>query len=320
MAGNRQFRIVVAESFNPDTIARLRECADVTLLDTAAPDTIIAALPDADALLVRPRAHVTARVINAAPKLKVIGRAGPSVDHIDLRAARRRDISVVYTPEVAVSSTAEFALALILALHRRLLYFNRFIRQGQFENLRAPAGHELAHQTVGLLGLGPVAERLGAICKQAFGCRVIYHDPAGGAPVDFRAESMELEDFLRSVDILSIHLRLTPQTRGLVSAARLALLKPTAMLVNTSRGAVIDTTALAKALRANQVAAAALDVFEVEPLPSDHPLRKAPNCILTPHVAGATLDAATARDAVAEDIIRVLQGHPPHFPAQMPSV
>lgn len=318
MAASRKPRIVVAETFSPGAVERLQEHGTVTVLADAAPDTMIAALPDAEALLVRSKAHVTARIINAAPKLKVIGRAGPSVDHIDLRAASRRNISVVYTPHVAVTSVAEFALAMILALHRRLFHFNRFIRQGQFEALRVPAGHELSHCTLGLLGVDPVAERLGRICRAAFGCKVIYHDLTGRAPVDFDGDAVDLDTLLADADILSIHLRLSPETRGFLSAERLALLKSTALLVNTSRGPVIDTVALANALRAKQLAGAGIDVFEVEPLPADHPLRRAPNCILTPHVSGTTLDASAGRDNVAEDVIRVLQGQAPRYPAALP--
>ncbi len=318
MAGKPKPRIVVAEEFSPEAVERLQEIGDVAILEDSAPDTIIASLPDAEALLVRSRAHVTARVIDAAPRLRVIGRAGPSLDHIDLRAAGRRNIHVVYTPHVAVVSTAEFALALILALNRRLFHFNRFIRQGQFENLRTPAGHEIGHQTLGLLGVDPVAEQLGRMCQVAFGCRIIYHDFADRTPVDFTGEAVELDELLAGSDILSVHLRLSPETRGLLNAERLAKLKPTAILVNTSRGPLVDNTALAQALRAKQLAGAALDVFEIEPLPADHPIRRAPNCILSPHVAGATLDARAARDDVADDVIRVLEGRPPKHPAEMP--
>ena len=123
-------------------------------------------------LLVRSKAHVTARIIDAAPNLKVIGRASATADHIDLRAARRRNIHVVYAPQVAVSSTAEFTLAMIMALHRRLLFFDRQIREGQFDALRTPAGREMSRETLALWGLDPIAERLGVLCTAAFG-RVI---------------------------------------------------------------------------------------------------------------------------------------------------
>lgn len=318
---NRQHQIVIAEDFRQAVIDRLKLCGNVTVLDNPAPDTLIAALPDADALLVKSKAHVTARVINAAPNLKVIGRACPNVDHIDLRAAGRRNIRVVYTPHVAVASMAEFAVALILAVHRRLLPFNRALRQGEFEELRKPSGHELSNQTLGLLGLDPVAEHLGKMFQAAFGSRIVYHDPAAKEAVDFRGESVDLETLLGQADILSVHLRVSKETRRLLNAERIAMLKPTAIVVNTSRGAVIDNVALAEALRSGALAGAGLDVFEVEPLPSNHPLRqlRGANCILTPHVSAATDDAWMGRDNVADDVIRVLEGREPRFPAKVPT-
>ncbi len=315
MKGGKTFRIVVAEPFDADAVASLEKIGKVSILENSAPQTLIDALSDADALLVRSRAHVTARIIEAAPNLKVIGRASPNTDHIDLRAAKRRNISVVYTPNVALTSTAEFTLGLILSLSRRIHYFDAQLRDGKFDTLRTPSGHEMAHLSIALLGINPVAETLGRMCHAAFASPIIYHDPTGRAPTEFPAEPRDLETLLREADILSIHLPLSPATRGLLNAERLALLKTTAVLVNTSRGPVIDTVALAEALKKRHIAGAALDVFETEPLPTNHPLRRAPNCILTPHVAGTTLDASAGRYDVAGDVVRVLQGEEPQHPA-----
>ncbi len=319
MDSRKPFKIVVAEPFASEAISRLEEIGNVTILGNSAPDTLIAALPDADALLVRGKAHVTARIIAAAPRLKVIGRASPNIDHIDLRAAGRRDIHVVYSPLVAVNSCAEFTLGLILAVHRRILCYDRDLRTGKFETLRRPAGREIGQETIGLLGIDPVAEKLGTMLSAAFGCKILYHDPSGNQPASFQAESVGFDALLGNSDILSIHLRLTKETRGLLNAQRIGKMKSTAMLVNTSRGAVVDTIALAEALDKHEIAGAALDVFEAEPLPSHHPLRKPSlNCILTPHVAGATLDAAEGRFNVADDVVRVLQGEHPEHAAKLP--
>jgi D-3-phosphoglycerate dehydrogenase len=319
MPGSKPFHIVVAEPFDPRAVARLEEVGRVTVLADSSPATLVAALPDADALLVRGKAHVTARIIDAAPRLKVIGRASPTIDHIDLRAARRRSIHVVYAPHVAVSSMAEFTLGLILSLHRRILFLDRSVRDGEFESLRAPAGRELCNTTLGLLGLDPVAERLGRMVTSAFDMPVICHDPAGRAPADFTARAVGFDELLAESDIISLHLGLGPATRGAINAQSLAKMKPTALLVNAARGPLVDCTALAQALRKKAIAGAALDVFDSEPLPQDHPLRKAPNCILTPHVAGATLDASSERFTVAEDVVRVLTGQPPTYPATLPT-
>ncbi|MEE8384282.1 MAG: NAD(P)-dependent oxidoreductase, partial [Dehalococcoidia bacterium] len=192
MKGSKPYRIVVAEPFDAAAISRLEEVGSVSILGNSSPDTLIDALPEADALLVRSKAHVTARIIEAGPQLKVIGRASPTIDHIDLRAARERSISVVYAPHVAVRSTAEFTLALILAIRRRIPHYDRELRDGKFDSARTPSGHEMRHQALGLLGIDPVADRLGAMYQAAFEARILYHDPAGRSPSEFQGQAVEL--------------------------------------------------------------------------------------------------------------------------------
>ncbi len=145
MKGDGSFHIVMAEPFDAHAVTRLQEVGEVDVLPSSAPDLLIEALSGADALLVKTKTHVTARIIDAAPKLKVIGRANSNADHIDLRATARRDIQVVYAPFAAVSSSAEFALSLILSLHRRFLFLDRQMRDGMFVALRMPSGHEIVH-------------------------------------------------------------------------------------------------------------------------------------------------------------------------------
>ncbi|MCG8407367.1 MAG: hypothetical protein MI923_19385 [Phycisphaerales bacterium] len=314
MEGRKPFQIVVAEPYATEAMACLEKVGHVTILENSAPDTLIPALRDADALLVRARTHVTARIIDAAPHLKVIGRASPTVDHIDLRATKKRAIRVVYAPHAAVLSSAEFTLGLILAAHRRIPFLDRQLREGNFEAIRHPAGHEISRQTIGLLGFDAVAEKLGCIISNAFGSRIIHHDPFGGKPTSFEADAVSLDDLLSNTDILSIHLRMSEETRGFMNADRIRRMKTSAVLINTSRGAIVDTKALAEALKKRFIAGAALDVFENEPLSVNHPLCQEPNCILTPHVAGATLDASARRFNVAEDVVRVLKGESPKYP------
>ncbi len=318
MPSGSPFQIVVAEPFDAEAIDRLSKVGKVEVLDDSAPDTIMAAVPDADALLVRSKAHITARIIAAAPRLKVIGRASPTVDHIDLHAASKNNISVVYAPHAAVNSSAEFTLGLMMALHCRIPWLNKQLRSGQFESLRKPSRQDLSTLTIGFLGFDAVADRLGVMLGVAFGSRLIYHEPSGAGPTAFEAESVELDRLLAEADVLTIHLSLTRETRGILGKDALARMKPSAIVVNTGRGGVIDTVALATALRDRVIAGAALDVFETEPLPANHVLRRAPNCILTPHVSGMTLDASAGRFRVADDVIRVLSGEEPLYPVQMP--
>ncbi len=308
-------RIVVAEPLGPEVIDRLKRFGTVVELEDSSPNSLINALSDADALLVRTRSHVTARIIDAAPRLRVIGRAGASLDHIDMKAAERRNITVVYTPTVQVVSIAEFTVAIILATSRRILWYDRQVRDGQFDTLRTPYGREMRNQTIGLLGGGPVADEVCRIMREGFHARVIAHTPeTSGPPVD-AAEAVDLRTLLRESDVLSIHMPPLEKFNRMIGAEELAQMKHTACVINTSRGRVIVNEALAEALKTRQLAGAALDVFDAEPLPVAHPLRNAPKCILTPHIAGLTLDVAYGYAGVADDVIRVLQGESPQFPA-----
>lgn len=318
MEGASRPCFVVAEPFEPAALARLECVGRVCILPDTSPRSLIAAMPEADALLIRAKAHVTARIIDAAPRLKVIGRAGPSLDHIDLRAARCRNIPVVFTPEICIQSTAEFALAVILALVRRLVQTDRRMREGEFESLRVPTGREMRGCTLALLGADAVADRLARICHAAFGCPVIYHDPDGGRLDAAPAEHVELNELLARADVLSLHLAAAAHGCCILNRERLALMRPTAIVVNTSRGSLVDTVALADALKTRRLAAAALDVYETEPLPMTHALRTAPNCILTPHVAAISEDAFRARFDVVDDVLRVLRGETPRFAVPQP--
>ncbi len=309
--GQEPLKIVVAEPYSKEAIARLEEVGQVHVLSDSSPDALIAALDGAHALLVRAKAHVTARVIDAAPHLKVIGRASPTVDHIDLRAAGRREIRVVYSPAAAVNASAEFALAMLLTLRRRLVYYDQQVRLGKFDALRTPSEYSIHASRIGFLGMDAVGEHVGKALQIGFGCRIMYHDPRGTKPESFQADEVDLETLLTASDAICVFLKPHRETRGILSAEKLALMRPTALLVSLSRGAV-DTTALAAALSERRLAGAALDAYESDPLASDHPIRRAPNCILTPHVAGMTIDAIEGRFDVADDVIRILKGAEPH--------
>jgi len=314
MADPGAFRFVVAEPFHAAALDRLRQFGTVRELASFSPQTLLEAVSEADALLVRSRTHVTARILEAGTRLKVIGRASASCDHIDLRVARQRHIGIVYAPVAATRSLVEFTVAMILAAQRRLLFYDRKLRAGEFASLRQPMARELHRLTLGLLGVNLAAEGVGRIMAGAFGCRVIFHDPTGGRPVELQATEVDLETLLKTSDIVSLHLPLRPATRQILNAERLAMLSPDAILVNTSRGGLIDTDALAGALKEGKLTCAALDVFETEPLPLNHPLRNAPHCILTPHVGCVTRDSDEAVFDVVDDVIRVLQGEAPRFP------
>lgn len=267
-------------------------------------------LARAEAIVVR-LFRVDAAALDAMPLLRVIAKHGVGLDNVDLDEARRRRIPVVCTPDAASQAVAEHAVALLLALARRLGEAQAAARQGRFHERTHLEGFELSGRTLGIIGLGRIGRRVARIAAGGFGMRVLAYDPyaaADGVPAELVPA---LDDLLAAADAVTLHVPLTPQTRGLIDAARLRQMRPGALLVNTARGAVIDEDALVQALTGGRLGGAALDVFAEEPLPADHPLCRAPNTVLTPHVAGTTASALdrTARMA-AQAVLDELGGVP----------
>lgn len=264
---------------------------------------------DYDALIVRSGTQVTADVIAAAKNLRVIARAGVGVDNIDVQAATRRGIIVVNAPTGNVGAAAEHALALLLALARQIPQAVISMRHGEWDR-KAFMGSELSGKVLGLIGLGRVASQL--VRKSVgFDMTVLAYDPfvSDDYAANLGVELASLETLLARSDFISVHLPLNESTRHLLNTDRLRLCKAGAYLINTSRGGVIDDSALLQALDEGRLAGAALDVFSSEPLPADSPLRGHPRLILTPHIGGSTTEAQyqVAIDA-ATQVIDVLQG------------
>jgi len=306
--------VVVSEPIHEAGVRLLTEHCQVVTASDASPAALLPLLPEASGLLVR-LAEVSAELLAAAPQLRVIARHGVGVDNIDVAAATRRGIPVVYTPEANAVSVAEHVLALMTALAKRIVEYDAATRRGAFavrDSLRAV---DLEGKVLGVVGLGRVGTAVSRKAKAAFNMRVMGYDPfldfseirsRGAEPVS------DLPSLLREADVVTLHVPLTPQTRRLIGKGELAAMKPTAMLVNTSRGAVIDEAALAQALHQGRLAGAALDVFEREPPDPGNPLFSAPNLVVTPHSAALTAECA-ARMAVqaAQGIMDVLAGRRP---------
>jgi D-3-phosphoglycerate dehydrogenase len=313
-------RCVVAEPIAEAGLELLGAACDVVELAPGA--DLAAALADADALVVRSATPVDAALIAAAPRLRVIGRAGVGMDNVDVDAATTAGIVVCNAPEANVVSAAEHALALLLALARHVSAAERSLRDGAWERERF-AGIELADKTLALLGFGRIG-RLVAFRARALGMRTVAYDPFVTAEriAELGAEQAEsIEAALAAADVVSLHLPVTPATRGLIDSQRLALLRPGALLVNAARGALVDEAALVAALRSGHLAGAALDVFAQEPLPPDSPLRDAPNLLLTPHLAGSTREALDrAGVVVAEQVVAALGGRPVAHALNLPFV
>jgi D-3-phosphoglycerate dehydrogenase len=268
------------------------------------------------ALMVRNQTVVDAMLLAAAERLEVIGRIGVGMDNIDVAAASARGIVICYAAEENAVSVAEHVFALLLALARKIPAADRSVREGRWERA-AYTGFELHGKTIAVLGLGRIGFRV-ALRARAFGMRVLAYDPllstSGPAVTESGAGLVSLEDALGRADIVSLHLPLTEETRGLLSEAKLRGIKQGAVLINTARGALVDEAALAELLAAGHLGGAALDVRESEP-PGDSPLHRLENALLTPHIASWTHEA-TARvlATVAADVDRVLRGEPArHF-------
>ncbi len=270
-------------------------------------------LYEADAVIVR-LFTIDEQDLQQAKNLKVIGKHGVGVDKIDCRAAAAWNIPVVYTPTANSNAVAEHALAMILTLGRQILPAQTALKEGRFSERDGFKGIELAGKTLGVIGLGRVGVRLTQMAAFGLNMKVRGYDPfvdktsyAGPAILED-----SLEELLPRVDFLSIHVPLTPGTHHLINEETLKLLGPGCIIVNTSRGGVIDEVALAKALHQGTLTGAALDVFEAEPVPSGHPLSQAPNALLTPHIAGLTQQSQENMSLqVAQGVLDVLHGRTP---------
>jgi D-3-phosphoglycerate dehydrogenase / 2-oxoglutarate reductase len=306
--------LIIASSFKSEGLRLLEPIAQLTTLgDYATAAETTAAARNVDAILAR-TGKITREVIAAAPRLRIVARHGVGYDNVDVAACTERGIAVTITGDANSEAVSEHALALILASARQLTQADRALRAGVWDR-EAIHGTELAGKTLGLVGIGRIGSR---VVRHAagFSMRVIAHDPYAtpATAKELGVELVDLPTLLAQADYVSIHAPLTPETRHLIGATQLGQMKPTAILVNTSRGGLVDEAALAEALTSGRIAAAALDVFEREPLPAGHPLTHLDNVILSPHVAGTT-DEALVRMAVgaAEAVVCALRGERPPY-------
>ncbi len=290
--------------------------ARLSVSASSATSDILAVARDADALLVC-YAKLPGELIRELTRCKVIGRTGLGVDNIDLAAARERKIVVTYVPDYCMDEVSDHAMALLLALARKVPFANSLVQLGRWEMAAVAPIHQLRGQTLGLVGFGNIPRALAPKAK-AFGLGVLAYDPFV-APDVFASVGVECVGFdalLASSDFVSVHAPLTPQTRGLINAGAIAKMKPGALIINTARGPLIDEKALIAALDSGRLGGAALDVLETEPPPRDSPLIGRPNVVLTPHTAFYSVEALVElQTKCATDAARVLSGQPPVYPA-----
>lgn len=282
--------VLVVDGLDPAGMDLLKTAPGVVVRELSCPSEpeLAEALKEADALVVRSGRRVDAALLARAPRLKVLGRPGAGLDHVDLGAARARGIAVVHAPGANAVAAAEHTLGLLLCLARGIPRADAAMRAGRWEKSN---GFELGGRALGLVGCGQVGRAL-AVRAQGFGMRVAAHDPVAVLPPG--VEALSLARLLEISDVVSLHLPLTEATRGLIGREALARMRPGAVLLNCARGALVDEAALAEALRSGRLAGAALDVFAEEPLPPGHPLAALDHVILTPHLGGATREAQRA--------------------------
>lgn len=301
-----KFKVLVADALSDSGLAPLQASAniEVDVKTGATPAELLAMIPAYDALLVRSATKVTAEVIQAGKRLRVVGRAGVGVDNIDVEAATQAGVIVVNAPTGNVVAAAEHTVAMLMALARNIPQADAHVRAGQWKRDRF-MGVEVRDKVLGTVGLGRVAQEV-VRRAQGLGMRIIAYDPYVTAEYanQWGVSLVDLDTLVAEADFVTLHVPITPQTRNLIDKERIARMKPTVRIINVARGGVVNEQALADAVASGRIAGAALDVFANEPLEADSPLRQQPNIILTPHLGGSTVEA---QEKVAEDVaIQVL--------------
>jgi glyoxylate reductase len=311
-------KVLVSRKIPQAAVDLLREHVqvDYNLEDRAlSPSELAARLQDCEGLVCLLLDKINEELLAKCPKLKVTSNVAVGFDNIDLAAATRRGVMATNTPGVLTDTTADFAFALLMAAARRVAEADRYVREGRFQEwgIELLLGQDIHHATLGVLGLGRIGLAM-ARRARGFDMRVIYHDEIRAQPdveKEYALEFVARETVLTEADFISLHVPLLPSTRHLISARELGMMKKTAILVNTSRGPVVDEAALAAALKNGTIAAAGLDVYEFEP--KVHPeLLGLPNAVLAPHIASASV-ATRTRMAVmaAENCLAALRGETP---------
>jgi glyoxylate reductase len=310
--------VYVARELPGDAIERLRQAAAVRVWPEERPpprDVLLHEAAAADGLLTLLTERIDAELMDAVPRLRVVSNMAVGYDNIDVAEATRRAILVTNTPGVLTDTTADFAFALLMAAARRVVEADRYTRQGRWKTWgpQILLGQDIHGACLGIVGLGAIGLEV-AKRARGFGMRILYHDHRR-RPREERRYGLvysELDQLLREADFISLHVPLTGETRHLIGERELSLMKPTAILVNTARGPVVDQGALYRFLEDKRIAAAALDVTEVEPIPMDDPLLTLDNVIIAPHIGSASVATRTRMAAVAADnLLAALRGEEP---------
>lgn len=314
----QDWKIVVTRQIPDAGLRLLRDMGAVTVWEDEMPpsaEQLDALLGDADGALTLLTDRIDGAVLDRHPNLKVVSNFAVGYDNIDANAATERGVLICNTPDVLTAATADHTWALLMSAARRIPESMEYVREGKWRTWGPLLllGQDISGATLGIIGLGRIGKEV-ARRASGFGMRVLAHDEYQDA--DFAAknnvEYTDLDTVLRESDFVTLHVALTPETRHLIGSAEFAKMKPTAILINASRGPVVDTDALVAALQSGEILAAALDVTDPEPLAADHPLVNMDNCIVVPHTASATVQTRDAMATLAaRNLVAGLEGKKP---------
>ena len=305
---------------------RLRAGGELRFASSLDPATLHREIAPADALVVRTAGYYDGPLMDAAPRLRVIGRHGVGYDQIDVAAATARGIQVIYTPGANTQSVVEHVFAMLIALSKQFPAQARALAEGRYDDRTKLVGRDIAGKTLGIVGLGRIGKRVAAVARDGFGMRVLAADVLEFSPDVLHHAGNALPtpfaDLLAQSDYITLHVPLDDSTRRMIDREALARIKPGAVLLNTCRGPVCDEAAVAEALASGRLFGYGADVYDVEPPPADPPLigREDLNILLTPHSAAQTAESLTRMaNEVADDVVGVLQGKPPLNPVNDPA-
>lgn len=312
-------KVVLTRKILEPGLSILKENCDVVVREDIRPPTkqeIIDLVKDADGLVCQITEKIDKDIYEAGKNLRVVSTVSVGFDHIDVPEATKRGIYVCYTPGVLTNATADFAWTLIMAASRRIVEADKYVRDGKWVipwALDMFLGYDVYGATLGVIGVGRIGQ---AVIERArgFNMKIIYYDVIRRQDLEQQLgiEYCELNELLKRADIVTIHVPRTKETIGLINENNLKLMKKTAVLVNTSRGGIVDERALYKALKEGWIFAAGLDVFEKEPTPLDNPLLTLPNVVVAPHIASATVQSRTKMSELAAiNLVKVLKGEEP---------
>ena len=312
-----KFKVLLYEPMHSEGTHLLEESCEVEYAESLVEKDLISQVSDVDAIIIRANGVVSRAIIEAAPRLKVIGRHGVGLDAIDVEAAKKHGVKVVYTPTGNSESVAEHFVVLALMLAKKVRLADMALRAGNWQARYELIGTELWGKTVGIIGFGRIGQQTARICKKGFEMKVIYYDVVRYPEVEKELEATRLdkEDVFSESDFISLNLPLLPSTRHTINAGLLKRMKRTAFLINMARGPVWMEEDVVRAIQENWIAGVGSDVYEIEPAAADNPLFKLDNFVGTPHMSAHTEESMIRMSLVAGDVLAVLEGREPNFPA-----